>query len=176
MNTRITYTKFWKDDFIAGLNPTEKLLFLYFLLNERVNIIHCYEVTDRELIFDTGLDKDIILKAKAKFSAASKVLFFKNFVYLKNAQKYETYEGPQNQKAKEKLINQMPQDVRDWYQYTCLGGIDTPINEGTVTPPIGTISNKSKIINHSKEATPTNTGMELLRKTAQRIGKGGLNV
>lgn len=164
MNTRIIHTKIWKDDFFSSLNPTEKLLFIYYLTNERVNIIHCYEVTERELYFDTGLDKSTIAKAKEKFSESNKLQFYKNYVFLTNATRYESYKGPQNEKAKSNMVRKMPSDVIDWYFKQFDRGNNTPKH----TRQIGTINHKSEIINQ-KEDTPNDTGIELLRAKAHEL-------
>lgn len=142
MMSRILYTKIWKDEFVAELNPTEKLLFIYFITNERVNIIHCYEVSDREIAFDTGMDRGIITRAKEKFQQAQKISFYKNYVLLRNADKYESYKGEKNELAKDKLESFMSQDVLDWYNNVLDRGIDTPL--------MGSINHKSEIINQNK--------------------------
>lgn len=142
MMSRILYTKLWKDEFVAELNPTEKLLFIYLITNERVNIIHCYEVSDREIAFDTGIDRGIIARSKEKFQEAGKISFYKNYVLLRNASKYESYTGFKNETAKEKLLSLMSPDVLDWYTNVIDRGIDTPL--------MGSINHKSEIINQNK--------------------------
>lgn len=143
MTTRMIYTKLWKDEFFAGLNPTEKLLFIYFITNERVNIIHCYEITEREIVFDTGIDRGIITRSKEVFQEAGKISFFNNYIFLRNADKYEKYKGEKNDSAKEKLLSLMSKDTLDWLNKIKDGGIDTPMK--------GSINHKSEIINQKSE-------------------------
>lgn len=155
MNTRILHTKIWKDEFVAGLTPTEKLLFVYFLTNERVNIIHCYEITEREIIFDTGVDRGILGSFKEKIETAGKMLFYKNYVYLKNAARYEKYTGDLNETAKKSLMGKLPTDVNRWLDR----GIYSPsslekTDRGLIPPrrPLGVARNhKSEIINQKPE-------------------------
>lgn len=122
MKNRLIETKFWKDSYIVTLTVEERLLYLYLLTNERVNIIHCYEITEREILFDTGIDRGILQKAKEKFQQDGKITFYKEYVFLNNSDKYESYTGELNEKAKLKLQKQMPVDVYEWYR-----GIYTPI-------------------------------------------------
>jgi hypothetical protein len=143
MKTRIIYTKVWKDKFFASLTPTEKLLFIYLLTNERVNIIHCYELTEREVLFDTGVDRDTYRGLKEKLEKADKVYFYKDWVYLRNASKYESYTGESNERAKEKIEQEMSTDVFDWYSNI----LDTPLYTPLHTPRAGTINKKSEIRN-----------------------------
>jgi hypothetical protein len=152
LKTRIVHTKFWNDSFILSLNPTEKLLFIYLLTNEQVNIIHLYECPDEKILFDTGIDRGILQKAKDKFEKAGKIYFKDGFIYLKNSYKYEKYVGEKNDLAKQNLYNQLNGSILKWHR-----GIDRGID----TPRIGTINHnteirnhKSKIINHkSKDIT-----------------------
>ena len=145
MKTRLLETKFWKDTYIVGLTIEQRLLYIYFITNERVNIIHCYEITDREIQFDTGIDRGIITPSKTRFQKDGKFSFYKDYVFLLNACKYESYVGEKNDNAKLKLYKQMPPDVLDWYR-------------GIYTPLIGTISqyqyqnHKSEIINQKSKA------------------------
>lgn len=147
MKTRIIHTKLWKDGFIAGLSPTEKLVFLYYLTNDKVNLIHCYECADREVCFDTGVNAEQLRNAKEKLAQAGKVLFYKDYVFLANANKYETFSGEKNDQAKVRLESEMSDDVRAWYS----NPFDTPqigVSIGVSIPPI---NHKSEIINHKSE-------------------------
>lgn len=164
MMSRIMYTKIWKDEFFAELTPTEKLLFIYFITNERVNIIHCYEVTDREIAFDTGINRDTILKCKDKFQSMGRIAFFNNYVFLVNAHKYETYKGERNEVAKAKLFSLMDENTLDWFNNIKDRGISTPLK--------GTINHKSEIINHKSEKEGIVKGrLELPQEKLEKIAE-----
>lgn len=115
MNSRIFYSKLFKDEFYASLTLAEKNLFIYFLFNMHINIIHLYEVSKREILFDTGVTTEELENAKNKFQANKKLYFYKNYVYIANANRYQRYTGERNQTAKETLFSQLPNDVLDWY-------------------------------------------------------------
>ena len=161
MKTRIVETKFWKDEYIVGLTVEQRLLYLYFITNERVNIIHCYEITDREIEFDTGIDRGIIQSAKTKFNKDGKIGVKGNYICLLNAWRYESYTGEKNENAKVKLLKQLPLIVAEWYR-GIYRGIDTPL--------IGSISHKSEIISHKSEIINQKT-KELREKAYALIGK-----
>lgn len=128
MITRILYTEIWQDDFFSTLDPNEKLLFIYFLTNERVNIIHLYQCTNARIKADTGIDTPIIEKAKQKFESSEKIYFFDTYVYLKNASKYEKYTGSMNETAKNKIYSRLSKTVIDWYNNITDTPIDTPMH------------------------------------------------
>ncbi len=143
MKTRIIHTKIWADSFFLELSYQERYLFVYYLTNPHVNIIHLYECPLAVISMETGLSINIINKAKVKFEKAGKIFFFKNHVYLKNAAKYETYTGEMNEKAKSKLFNELSKDVLDWYNKIS----DTSIN----TPLIPSITHNTENITYKKE-------------------------
>ena len=140
MKTRIIYTKFWDDSYISDLSPSEKLVFLYYLTNGLVNIIHCYECPDKKVSFDTGIDRGILSKIKTRFHTDKKMVFFKDWIYLVNAIRYEEYKGNLNEIAIKKTIEKLPIDVLDWY--------NNIIDRGMIGVYIPTINHKSEIINN----------------------------
>ena len=61
-------TKFWTDTYITNLDPIEKLLFLYALTNPHTNIAGIYEISIKQIAFDTGIDKEMVEKIFQRFS------------------------------------------------------------------------------------------------------------
>ena len=87
---RYLNTTFWDDNYIAELNPKEKLLFLYLLTNTRTNIAGMYEINCRKMIFDTGLTKQDILKALKGFERNRKAFFInETFIVIANFIKHQ---------------------------------------------------------------------------------------
>jgi hypothetical protein len=144
MITRIIYTEIWQDEFFADLIPEEKLLFIYYLTNDAVNIIHLYRCSVARVSADTGIDTPIILKAQEKFEKADKIFFNGGYIFLKNAHRFEKYLGVSNETAKAKLFDRLSKKIIAWYNSVS----DTPV----YTPPMtGTINHKSEIITHKTE-------------------------
>jgi len=142
METRILHTSLWVDEYFTNLDVKEKLLFIYFISNERVNIINFYQLPTNRIKADTGIDSSFIDKTKAKFHKDKKIFFKDNYVFLVHGYKYQNYGGPQNEKKKEKLISQLSKDVLAWYNNIIDTGIDTSIDSSIDT------NDKSIIINH----------------------------
>lgn len=94
MKSRIFVGKFFTDPYVQDLNIQEKLAYIYYLYNERVNWLGTYEVSDKTALFEIGdLKQDTLQKIKARFQADGKILFVHNFVILKNSEKYENHLG-----------------------------------------------------------------------------------
>jgi len=143
MKTRIIHTKFWKDDFVASLTPEEKLVFNFYITNEEVNILHLYEVSEREVMFYTGVCEETLKKAKDKLEKAGKVFFKNSYVFLKNADRYEDYNTTQYLKAKENLLRQISPEVVEWYRRL--------LGDYSESSQRVDISNKTKVISNKKE-------------------------
>lgn len=124
MRTRLIHTKFWKDEYITELNSEEKLLFVYFLTNEHITILHLYYCPDRVIIFDTGIDRGIITKAKQKFEKDKKIFFKNGWIFLRNAHRYETYKGEKNDSCKTKILKSAGKEIEEWFDTL----INTPIH------------------------------------------------
>lgn len=113
MKTRILHTKFWTDSFILNLTTKEKCLFLYFITNERINICGVYELPDKIIMTETGLTSEELQNAKQKFEESGRMFFHNSWICVKNVEKYNTYSGPSNEKARKKEISLIPEEFID---------------------------------------------------------------
>lgn len=162
MKKRSIETKFWRDGYIQKLNSKEKYLFLYLLLNEHVNIIWIYELTDIQISFETGLVLSDINKIKQKFQRDGKFMFKDNWIKIVNAGKYEFYVGEKNENAINKEMSIIPSHI--------LGYFNTPIDTPIDTPSIGSNININTNININKYNNIENIDEELMNKLADHYG------
>ena len=109
---RSVSTAFWSDPFIEELTPSEKLLFLYFITNEKTNMLGIYEVSIKKISFDTGLNKDVIEKALKEFERLSKVKYFKNHIVLVNFMKHQNF-NPNMKKSAIDVYNSLPKELKN---------------------------------------------------------------
>lgn len=138
MKTRIIYTKIWEDDFFSALSLSQKALFMYFITNPRIGQTGIYEISDRIITFETGATNAQLNEVKDIFTKANKVLFRDGWVKVVNTNKYNTYTGDNNDKARIKEEEGIPNVV--------ISSFDTP-PEGVDTPSIpveGTTNHNKK--------------------------------
>lgn len=147
MITRIIQTKIYRDSWFSELSPIEKLVFIYFLTNEYVNLIWLYECPDKRIIYELGITQSQLNICKEKFSQSGKIAFFEGWVFLVNAHKYETYAGDKNESAKQKMLSTISKSILDWYESILDRGIDRGIDRGMYTPSIPPIIHNTEIIN-----------------------------
>lgn len=88
---RLIKTKFWTDSYIVTLAPNEKLLFLYFLTNPLTNISGVYEITMKQVVFDTQLNEKFIYEALKKFEKDKKVIYKNNWIRVVNFVKNQNF-------------------------------------------------------------------------------------
>lgn len=84
MANRIIKDSFWTDEWIEDLDPLEKLFFLYLLTNPLCNIAGTYEISNKRIAYETGIDKDMVNKLFERFASAKKVFRWKNWVFIQN--------------------------------------------------------------------------------------------
>ena len=102
---------FWNDNYIVDLDPIEKLLFLYLLTNPNTNMLGVYELHIRRISFDTGIDKDMIIKIFDRFKDAGKASYIDGFVCLHNFTKHQAYNSNMKVSAVNSY-NELPETVK----------------------------------------------------------------
>lgn len=108
-------TKFWVDTYIGNLDPSEKLVFIYLLTNHLTNICGIYEVSLKQIAFDTGYDKDMVDKILKRFERDGKMKYSNGWVAIKNWMKHQATDG-NVKKGIESGLTIAPQELVKWVQ------------------------------------------------------------
>lgn len=111
---RMINTRFWSDNFVAALSPTDRYLFLYFLTNEHTNIAGVYELPLNTISAEVGL-KPFILK-KSLERLYPKIAYFDGWVCVKNFQKYQSGDNDKIRKGIEAEMSKIPLRIKDKIQ------------------------------------------------------------
>lgn len=114
MQSKPIYPKIWADDYFNNLEVDEKLLFIYYITNQRSTIIFVYECPDRVASFETGIARERVVEIRDKLDKDKKVRSYREYVYLVNSHRYEKYEGVNSDKAKYASFQRLPDDVKVW--------------------------------------------------------------
>ncbi len=110
---RYVDTKFWDDNYIIKISSIEKLLFLYLLTNTLTNIIGIYEISINRIVFDTGIDKDMVTKVLESFEADDKAKYENGWVALKNFTKHQL-NNPKINAGIKALSLEVPGNLIEW--------------------------------------------------------------
>lgn len=79
---RYISTTFWDDEWVQSLDFTEKGLYLYLLTNSLTNIAGVYKLSERRIIYDTGLEKPEVEKIMNKFQEDGKAYRHGEYIVL----------------------------------------------------------------------------------------------
>jgi len=109
---RSVSTGFWSDPFIEDLDPSEKLLFLYLITNEKTNMLGIYESSVKKISFETGLDKETVQNGLKGFESLGKVKYQNNYVILINYMKHQNFNTNMKKSAID-IYNGLPNELKD---------------------------------------------------------------
>ena len=79
---RQIHTEIWSDPWFELLDPRDKLLFIYLFSNKRSTLAGLYDISVRQIAFDTGLEEQYINEAMARFAEADKAHFDGRTVWI----------------------------------------------------------------------------------------------
>lgn len=121
-----------------------------------------YELTDREIVFDTSIDTSKLSSLKQELSG--KAFFCESWVYIPNVDKYNSYKNsPKNEKAFIKETTLVPLNVLQHFIE------DTSNDTSIYTDPIllEIINKKSEIRN--KESEIKNQESKIDKKELKKV-------
>lgn len=108
---RYIQDSFWTDPYVEKLDPSEKLLFLYYLTNPLCNIAGMYEIRNNRVAYETGFDKEMVDKIKMRFVADKKMIVIDDWVILVNFVKNQT-KNPSVILGIQRVLDDLPLKVR----------------------------------------------------------------
>ena len=161
---RKIHTSFWGDAFIQELTPEQKYFYLYLLTNEKTAQCGIYEITTKQMCYDTGYNIDTINKLLKFFQDAQKVMYSPqtNELGIRN---WDKFNGSDSGTVKT-LVNQQLKSVKDRVLIEYIQSKHTTsIINNNITPTITqeptqtkndvTIPKKSDFLQYVKERCAT---------------------
>jgi len=110
---RIVATCFWDDPYIMKLDPSEKLLFLYFLTNPVTEICGVYQISIKRISFDTGFEQDMVRMILGRFEKDGRCLYRDGWIAMHNWLKHQS-RSPGVQTGIEKQLAEVPQELAEY--------------------------------------------------------------
>jgi hypothetical protein len=117
---RKVHTSFWGDPFIETLTPEQKYFYLYLLTNEKTRQCGIYEISLRQMSFDTGYNQETVDKLIKFFEKSNKIRFSKNTneIAIKNWSKHNDSTSPKVQQCVNKELADIKNRVLIQYLYS----------------------------------------------------------
>lgn len=106
-------TRFWQDSFVADLDPSEKLLFVYCITSPNLSLCGIYEIPLKYIAIETGLDRDMVPKIFARFEEQKKIMYRDGWLCVLNYPKYQSFKGEKLEIALKREIKAVPKDILD---------------------------------------------------------------
>ena len=124
---RKIHTSFWGDSFIQDLTPEQKYFFLYLLTNDKTKQCGIYEITIRQMCYDTGYNDETVKKLLEFFISKGKIRYSEKSkeVALSNWLKYNDSTSPKVKSC----VNIELEKVKDRLLIQYLYSIDTHTQE-----------------------------------------------
>lgn len=102
---------FWTDPYVETLGVEEKLLFLYLLTNPLCNVAGIYEVSDRRISMETGVEIGTVQKALEGFIRDKKILRKDNWLVIVNFGKNQSI-NTNMEKGVLRIMDELPDDIK----------------------------------------------------------------
>tara|TARA_R100001086_G_scaffold199785_1_gene115964 strand:- start:1263 stop:2099 length:837 start_codon:yes stop_codon:yes gene_type:complete len=101
---RQLHTSFWNDPLVLDLTPEQKYFYIYLLTNPKVLQCGIYEISIRQISYETGYDQNAVLSLLAHFESINKIKHSKktNEIAIINFLKYNYSNSPTVKKCIEK--------------------------------------------------------------------------
>jgi len=117
---RKVHVTFWRDEFVEGLTPEQKFFYLYLLTNDRTTQCGIYEITIKQMCYDTGYNDDTIKKLILFFINTGKLIYSEHTkeMALKNWSKYNDSNSPKVRACIEKELLKVKDTVLIQYLYS----------------------------------------------------------
>lgn len=106
---RIVNTRFWDDSYIARLDPSAKLVFLYLLTNPLTTIAGVYELSLKRAAFDTGLQAKEISAVLNHLEADQKIVRQDDWIGVVNFIKHQSL----NPKVRQGIVAELERVPRE---------------------------------------------------------------
>jgi len=155
---RYINTKFWEDPWISDLSVKNKLLFIYLLTNPLTNMAGIYEITQKRISFDTGLDKNDVLKGLKAFESVGKVYYINdyNYVILVNFLKHQKLNSNMK-KGISSIIEALPEKIKEMFNNTLEGfeSLSNALNNINSNINLNSNPNSNLNINDEEPEEPT---------------------
>ena len=112
--SRYVRAEVWSDEWVMDLDPSEKLLWIFLLTNERANIAGIYKALPKWVAFHIGLDTDMTQKILDRFDKDGKISQIKGYIIITNHVKHQVFKNPSVEKGIVRIINDLPLEIRDF--------------------------------------------------------------
>lgn len=112
---RYISTSFWDDEWIHRLDPSEKLLYMYFMTNTLTNIAGVYKIAVERISYDTGFNENTIQHIFEKFEKSGKVHRKGEYIAIPSWPKHQKWQSKESiRNGIVKILNDFDDEILNW--------------------------------------------------------------
>lgn len=116
MKSRAIKSLFWVKRLEHDYSVEASYLYLYLLTCDHIELTPYFLLVEQYIELESGLKPEQIAKAKAELTQKGQVYFYRNWVFILNADEHNEYaRSPKTRKAYEKQLARVPSDVMDYF-------------------------------------------------------------
>lgn len=128
---RYISTTFWDDEWVQSLDFIEKGLYLYLLTNSLTNIAGVYKLSERRIVYDTGLEKSTVEKTLEKFQKAGKAYRHGEYIVLPAWPHHQKCANVNIQRGISRILKDLDRELLEFlaevgYRYPLEQFLDSP--------------------------------------------------
>jgi hypothetical protein len=130
---RKVHTSFWGDSLVQSMSPEQKYFFLYLLTNERTRQCGIYEISKKQIAYDTGYNTDTVSILLKYFMDTNKIRYSEatSEIAIRNWNKYNGNPSPKVQSlVRQELANVKDRSLILYLYSTDTVSIPNPQREG----------------------------------------------
>lgn len=135
----------------------------YLIGNANIGLIPAYRLSDRDILYDTGLDKERLGQCKREVEPLG-ILFISGYCCLGCDFGYFDYKGGKTVEARAREISGLPPEVREWFSQLLIAQ-SLPNDRAT----IGSINTESKMVNEKSEIKNQPVSPEKMEENRRKI-------
>lgn len=114
MKARQIQARFWDDNFVQEATWQARYVFIYLLTCLPINMSGVFQLTDKKIVFETGLSEPDFLIGKEELVLNKKVLFCDGWVFVVNAFKNcKVWKSESNWNSWKEEWSKVKQEVRE---------------------------------------------------------------
>lgn len=110
-SSRMVKDSFWTDPWVEVQSERTKLFYLYLLTNPHANIAGVYEVTDRQLVFETGIPSGDMQTLLGYFQAEGKIYRQAPWMVVLNVPKHQSLKSADTRLGINRILAGVPKDL-----------------------------------------------------------------
>lgn len=165
-------TRFWEDNYIMDLDPSEKYIFLYCLTNDSTSLCGAYEINLKTVALQTGYDKEMLLKIFGRFQKDDKIAYIDGYIVVRNFRKHQA-DNKNIQLGIAREESMLPEHIKDslyiGFQSLSKDSNTLPILNLTLPIPNGYVAEATQDLHEMRELWKTYAGTTLRNHVEENL-------